>query len=69
MEKIIKKQVGQKKKENPLERLRKVNLALQKLGCNFDKPDRTYRKVVGHRKRNPIDVLALKKIMEDQKNT
>ncbi len=51
MERAIKKAVGQSKEENPLEKLRKINVALKKLGCRFEseRPLITYRKIVGRR--------------------
>jgi hypothetical protein len=46
-----KKTIGEQPEKRPLQRLRELNLALKKLGCQ-NKPEKTdtvYRKIVGQR--------------------
>ena len=51
MENLIRKQVGKLKEQRPLERLKRINKLLKKLGCSFKSNEYStiYRKVVGHK--------------------
>ncbi|MBW1903567.1 MAG: hypothetical protein JRJ20_18365 [Deltaproteobacteria bacterium] len=51
MDKEIRKTVGRHKEQNPLEKLKRINFALKKLGCRFDseKSSTGYRKIVGRK--------------------
>ncbi|MFH0729090.1 MAG: hypothetical protein V2B19_22465 [Pseudomonadota bacterium] len=75
----IKKTVGHLKKRNPLEKLKELNAALKKLGCQPEPESAStqYRKIVGpralieiksasYRERDKIDTLALEKISDDE---
>ena len=48
----IKKIVGRQQKKNPLKKLKEINAALKKLGCQNSEPGNPgtiYRKIVGRR--------------------
>lgn len=51
MDKEIRKTVGRSKQGNPLDKLKKINEALKKLGCCHEpeSPTIAYRKIVGRR--------------------
>jgi hypothetical protein len=49
---FIRKQVGKEKAQSPLEKLKRINSSMRKLGCTFrtKEPSSLYRKIVGRAK-------------------
>jgi hypothetical protein len=52
MDNFIKKQVGKQKPQSPLEKLKRINSSMKKMGCTFrsKEPSSLYRKIVGRPK-------------------
>jgi hypothetical protein len=49
MDDFIRKQVGKEKTQSALEKLKRINSSMRKLGCTFrlKEPSSFYRKIVG----------------------